>query len=187
MMSFLLAAIQQQPGTAAPAAPDQPAAPADLIRDIAAPVSVPLPFWQQALIVIAGLLVLALLIWLVRKFMPRPVIGPPPTPRSIALRELEKLRIQVRAMDPYAFSIAVSDVLRSYVGSQFGLRAREQTSPEFRAAISGAKNFDEQDQRLLADFLERADLIKFARVDAGPEESERLLSAAAAFVQGGRA
>ena len=90
-------------------------------------------------------------------------------------------------MEPYAFSIAVSDVLRTYVGAQYRLPAREQTSPEFLAEISQVHDFTDDDRRLLKDFLERADLIKFARVDADEQVSESLLSAAVAFVQGGRA
>ena len=36
-------------------------------------------------------------------------------------------------------------------------------------------------------FLERADMIKFARVDATTEDSQQLLSSASAFVEGGGA
>lgn len=184
MISSILAAIQQAPGNA----PDAPATPpAELIRDIVAPVPVPMPLWQQALIGLAALAVIALLVWIARKFLPKKAIMPPPTPRSIALRELHQLRAKVREMEPYAFSIAASDVLRTYIGSQYRLPAREQTSPEFLQEISRVHDFTEDDRRLLRDFLERADLIKFARVEADEQVSESLLSSAVAFVQGGRA
>lgn len=187
MIAHFLAAIQQAPGSAPAATPNPATPPAELIRDIVAPVSVPMPLWQQALIAVAAIVAIALLVWIVRKLLPRKASGPPPTPRAIALRELQRLRAEVRETEPYAFSIAVSDVLRSYAGAQYRLPAREQTSPEFLAEISRVHDLTDDDRRLLKDFLEQADLIKFARVDADEQVNERLLSSATAFVQGGRA
>ena len=184
MTSFLLAAIQQVPGQ--PSAPAEQN-PADLIHDIAPPVAVPMPAWQWALIILGALALVGLLVWLFRRWYKNRPVAPPETPRVVAIRDLEALRPQVRILDPYHFSIAVSDVLRSFVGRQFGLRAREQTSPEFLAAIGSAPGFTADDRQLLARFLERCDLIKFARVEADERVSEELLESALAFVRGGRA
>jgi hypothetical protein len=185
-MISILAAIQQAPGTGTPPA-GAPPGPESLIRDITPPVAVPIPLWQWALIIAGALILLGLVAWLFRKYWSKRPSAPPPTPRSIAIRELEKLRSQVRSVEPYAFSIGVSDVLRTYVGAQYGLRAREQTSPEFLASIQQSPGFTPDDRTLLADFLERCDLIKFARIQADQQVSEDLLSSAVAFVQGGRA
>jgi hypothetical protein len=76
-------------------------------------------------------------------------------------------------------------VLRAYVGAAYGLHAPRQTSPEFLASISGYEKFTDADRSLLAGFLERCDLIKFAHVDADATDSERLLESAVGFVQGG--
>ncbi len=158
------------------------------IRDIAPPLDVfPYPPWMVAIAIGAAVLVAALLAWLLVRWWRNRPAAPPPSPRSMALRELEKLRGQVQKLDPYAFSIAVSDVLRSFIGAHYGMHAREQTSPEFLAAISSASRFSPDERTLLAHFLERADMIKFARVDATTEDSEQLLSSASAFVQGGHA
>ena len=105
----------------------------------------------------------------------------------MALAALERLRAQVRTLSPYDFSIAVSEVLRTFIERQHRLRALEQTSPEFLASLAAARQFTEADRGLLADFLERCDLIKFARVEASAETSEELLGSATAFVQGGPA
>ena len=157
------------------------------IRDIAPPVDIPWPPWLVASVVIGGLLALAglvaLIIWWTKKWPTQPL----PTPRQLALRSLEALRREVQTLDPYAFSIAVSDVLRSYIGAEYRLHAREQTSPEFLAAIADSPQFYDADRRLLADFLEHCDLIKFARIDATAEDSARLLQSAISFVQGGTA
>jgi len=167
------------------AAPDTPA-PVEL-RDIAPPLDVfPYPLWMVLTVAGIALVVLGVLAWMLFHWVRRRQVPPLPTPRGLALRELEKLRAQVRTAEPYAFSFAVSDVLRSFIGAQFGLHAREQTSPEFLAAITQANRFHESERSLLAVFLEKCDLIKFARIDATADDSTKLLESAIAFVQGGR-
>lgn len=158
----------------------------ELIKDIAPPVWVfPYPTWM---VVTAGIVVLLLLIGaalLIRRWIKNRPAPLPPTPRSIALRALEHLRGEVKSLDPYDFSISVSEVLRSYVGAAYGLHAPQQTSPEFLAAIAGSPRFSDSDRKLLAEFLEHCDLIKFARVQADSGDSLRLLDSAFAFVRGG--
>lgn len=157
------------------------------LRDIAPPIDVfPYPPWMVAVAAIVALLVVGALVWfIVRAVRNRPAPAPP-TPRSIAFRALQKLRAQVRQSAPYAFSIAVSDVLRTFLSAEYRVQATQQTSPEFLAAIAQSVKFEDTDRRLLGDFLERCDLIKFARIDADFGDSERLLESAAAFVQGGK-
>lgn len=180
-------AIQTPPPS--PASP--PSAPgSDLpeIRDIAPPVDVfPYPPWMVALAVAAALFVLGLLIWWFVRWLQRRPGAPPLTPRAIAIRELTALQAKVDLVEPYEFSVAVSDVLRTYIGAQYGLRAKEQTSPEFLASISNAPQFSEDDKALLSRFLEKCDLIKFAHIDATSGDSSELLSSALGFVQGVRA
>ena len=67
-------------------------------------------------------------------------------------------------MSPYQFSIRVSDILRKYVTQQYGLPATRQTSIEFLTALAKASPFSTEEKSLLEDFLNRCDLIKFARV-----------------------
>ena len=158
----------------------------EMIKDIAPPVWVfPYPMWM---VVTAGVIALLLIVGvalLIRRWIKSRPAPPPPTPRSIALRELERLRGQVKVLDPYAFSIAVSDVLRTYIGAAYRLHAPQQTSPEFLASISRSPKFSDSDRKLLAEFLEHCDLIKFARIDASVGDSARLLESAQAFVLGG--
>ena len=157
------------------------------IRDIAPPVDVfPWPPWMVALAIIGGLIVLGVATWLIVRAIRRRPSAPPPTPRALAIRELETLRSQVSRIPPYEFSVRVSDVLRTYVGSQYGMRATKQTSPEFLASISHAAQFSDEDRTLLERFLEKSDLIKFAHIDATEEDSSELLSNAISFVQGSR-
>jgi len=185
LASFGLAAITATPGTPAPGGPPEPVQ----IRDIAPPLDVfPYPPWMVAVAAILALAVLALAVWLIVRWV-RNRPGPPPLgPRTIALGELEKLRARADELEPYAFSIAVSDVLRTFISNaRFRLPATRQTSPEFLAAISGSPLFSENDRALLARFLEKCDMIKFARVQATSVDNVELVENALAFVRGGEA
>jgi hypothetical protein len=185
-MMLLLAAIRAEP-TPAPA-PGSTAPGSDLpeIRDIAPPVDIPMPLWETIAIVAAVLAILALAAWIVWRCWPRPLPEPPPTPRQVALRELARLRGLLHTLDPHAFSFEVSDVLRRFIENQFGLRALEQTSDEFLAEVARVSRFSQTDRRLLAEFLERSDMIKYARQGADESASEALLTSATDFVHGGR-
>ena len=174
---MILAALQPEPSPPDPLAG---------LRANVPPVEVPWPAWVWWAIGIGSAVALALLIWLLIWLRSRRVPTRAPTPRMIALRALEELRTRVREFDPYAFSVQVSDVLRTYVSGQFGLHATTQTSTEFLASIAQSPRFSDEDRRLLAAFLDRCDMLKFARIEAHAEENSELLDAATAFVQGAR-
>jgi hypothetical protein len=190
MMASLIASVTQAAITAAPGtpAPDGTTEAVE-IRDIAPPLDVfPYPPWMVAVAALLALALLGMVVWLiVRWIRSRP--GPPPLgARAIALGELGKLRARVTELEPYVFSIAVSDVLRTFVSNaKFRLSATRQTSPEFLAAISGSPLFSEHDRALLTRFLEKCDMIKFARVQATSDDNAELVATALDFVQGDKA
>ena len=68
---------------------------------------------------------------------------------------------------------------------QFDLPMTRQTSVEFLNAIGSVASFDAAEKTLLADFLNRCDLIKFARYEATSSDSRLLLDEARRFVKGG--
>ncbi len=161
-------------------------APIPEIEDIIGAEKTPWAWWQIALIVAAVLALLGIGIWLLLRWLDRRPSTPPLTPRAAALRDLERLRGQVRSLDPHAFTVAVSDVLRRFVGAQYGVQAERQTSPEFLGAVQQSRTFADEDRALLADFLERCDLVKFARIGGDESTSDALLGSAMEFVQGSR-
>jgi hypothetical protein len=156
------------------------------IRPIAPPVPVfPYPLWMVIAAGAVALALVALLVWLLVRWLRQPKpLPPPPTPREVALAALQALRQQAGTEEPYPFSIAVSEVLRTFVTEEFRVKATNQTSPEFLAAAARSPRFSEEDRALLAVFLEKADLIKFARLQASAADSEALLEQACCFVEG---
>jgi hypothetical protein len=158
---------------------------AEEFHDIAPPVDYSLiPPWLVFVITFLVLSLLGLVVWwFVQR--PKPEL-PPKVPREIALGELEQIRHEIERMSPYQFSIRVSDILRRYVTQQYGLPATRQTSIEFLTATAKAPSFSADEKSLLEDFLNRCDLIKFARYDATTSDSELLLEEAIRFVKGGQ-
>ncbi|MDD5349915.1 MAG: DUF4381 family protein [Chthoniobacteraceae bacterium] len=175
------------PAGAQVALPQQAApSPTPELAPLAPPVYVfPYPPWMVASVAAAALVVLAALVWGIVHWVRNRPVPPPPTPRERALAALERLRGDAEHAEPYPFSIAVSDVLRRFVSEEFHVRATQQTSPEFLAAAAQSPRFSEADRALLGVFLEKADLIKFARVAASRADSGQLLDEARRFVEGG--
>ena len=156
---------------------------AEDFHDIAPPMDYSLiPPWLVFVAVFVALSVLGLVVWLIaRRRKPAP---PPKLPRQIALEELDRISGEIERVSPYQFSILVSDILRKYVTQQYGLPATRQTSIEFLTAIAKASPFSPDETSLLEDFLNRCDLIKFARYDATTSDSKLLLDEAIRFVNG---
>ena len=158
---------------------------AEEFHDIAPPVDYSLlPPWVIFAGTFLALTTVGLIIWLIAKRRKRP--QPPQLPRDRALEALERMRDQIDRLNPYQFSIRVSDVLRRYVTEQHGLPVTRQTSVEFLNALTNASQFSTDEKSLLEDFLSRCDLIKFARYEATSADSQRLLEEATRFVKGGQ-
>ena len=139
--------------------------------------------WMIFCAVAGALLLIGLVTWLVKRWRNRPVVVP--TPRQRALDLLARIETEIDKLTPYQFSIRVSDILRRYVTEQYQLPVTRQTSVEFLNALAATSPFSSDEQTLLGDFLNRCDLIKFARYDATKEDSRLLLDEAERFVKGG--
>ncbi len=161
------------------------AEPTPELAPIAPPVEVfPYSPWVVVAGCTAAALVVGLLLWALMRWARRRATPPPLPPRQAALRALQAMRPRAATAEPYPFSIEVCDLLRRYITQQYHIQATEQTSPEFLAAISATPQFGEEEKALLATFLEKADLIKFARVAATGADSEQLVEQALRFVKG---
>lgn len=161
------------PGTNAPGLAD--------IRGIRGPVEIPTYWWIAALAV--AVLAGALIWWWLKKRKKAAPVAP-----RIIIPPHRKARERLRAAtelisDPYAFCSLVSDVLRIYLEERFHLKAPEQTTEEFLADIRNTGTLDEQQQELMQDFLNRCDLVKFARAEPTEKELRGLLDAAELIIE----
>ncbi len=154
-------------------------------HDISPPVDYSLtPAWVIFAAAFVGLTLLGLAIYALQRWLRRP--QPQQSPRTRTLELLERARGEIGNSTPYQFSIRVSDILRRYVVEEYQLPITRQTSVEFLEAISKSRTFSEDERSLLSDFLNRCDLIKFARYEATTADSELLLDEATRFVKGGQ-
>jgi Domain of unknown function (DUF4381) len=158
---------------------------AEEFHDIAPPVDYSLiPLWLIFVCAFVALIVLGSIGWMIARSLKRPL--PVQSARERALTQLERIQTEVEKMKPYRFSIRVSDILRRYVTEQYNLPVTRQTSVEFLSALARSSPFSEEERTLLEDFLNRCDLIKFARYDATSADSRLLLEEATRFVRGGQ-
>jgi hypothetical protein len=157
----------------------------DDFHDIAPPVDYSLiPTWAIFVATFFALTIIGLIVWLIARSRQQAL--PPKSARDRALEELERIADEIETANPYQFSIRVSDILRRYVTEQYNLPVTRQTSVEFLEGQTKASPFSNDEKLLLEDFLNRCDLIKFARYDATTADSRLLLEEATRFVKGGQ-
>jgi hypothetical protein len=152
----------------------------DEIEDIRPPIAGGPSLWL--VIFLATLLLLAVVAYFLWP-NPKPRIVQPPLPRDAAMRRLKGAKSRISTDSGYDFSIEVSDILRSFIEQQFGIKAVRQTTIEFLSEASQNPHFDLAQKERLRQFLVACDSIKFARVAVGPADSEVLLEQASAFVE----
>lgn len=159
-----------------------PPSPPD-IRDIVAPQ----PYFVQGsfwFLVVAVLCLCAAVVvggWLFVSFR-RPKRVELPSAHAVARRRLAELSARLDETDARTFGAEAADILRGFIGAQYGLRVERQTSPEFLASIRGAPVFSTIQHDILEGFLTRCDLLKFAREDATHLAKQRLIEQAAQFL-----
>lgn len=157
---------------------------AENFHEIAPPVDYSLiPTWMVFVGTFLTLTLIGGIVWLIAR-RKKPV--PTKSPRERTLELLDRIEDEIEMLSPYQFSIRVSDILRSYVTEQYNLPVTRQTSIEFLNIIKTASPFSEDEKELLKDFLDRCDLIKFARYEATMADSRLLLEEATRFVKGGQ-
>jgi hypothetical protein len=177
-LSFLLAAILLGPigGDTAPQGEPEPVDISHL-RDITGIEKVEVPPPESRWYIWAGLAAVGLpgVLLVCWKLAGRRRPEPPPLPPDVwALKELDRLEAlglpDTGEVDRY--HTALSATVRRYFELRFRLPASQQTTPEFLKSLSGAEFLSAAQQQLVAAFLERCDLAKFARAGFSRRECQ---------------
>lgn len=157
-------------------------------RDIKGTVDLPVDrgrawIWWTAGGTGTAIVVVALVLWLRsrrrRVAMPKPL--PPHEWAFFALQRLEEDRL-IEEGRVQEFYYRLSGIVREYIERRFGLMAPERTTPEFLVEVRGSAVLSGEHKRLLTDFLQAADMVKFARYEPATSEVAGSLTTARAFV-----
>jgi hypothetical protein len=140
------------------------------LRDIKPPVDIP-SGWEWAWWLLGGVVLVILAWWLWRYFRQREAARPLPPPVPPHVRARRRLEEALRLLsEPKPFVVAVSDALRAYLEERFSFRAPERTTEEFLHELRSTNLLDAGQKERLSDFLQRCDLVKFAKYE--PREME---------------
>src|SRR5688572_16471409 len=135
------------------------------IRDIKAPVPVS-SGWVWVVWALGGAAFLALVWWAWKRWRRKTPATAPQVVIPAHERARKKLEQALKLIDePKPFCTAVSDALRMYLEECFGFHAPERTTEEFLFELQSSATLSFSQKQSLADFLERCDLVKFAKFE----------------------
>ena len=150
------------------------------IRDIRGPKYL-MPDWVLPSL-IAGAVLLGLIVYGLWRWRRRQRILVL-LPYELALQRLDEIRSLMRPAHAREFSIAISDVIRSYIEQRFRVTATRQTTEEFlRDLLQSPDASLAQHQGLLGEFLHQCDFVKFAALALTVNNMEALRQSARTFV-----
>jgi hypothetical protein len=153
------------------------------LRDIKPPVLIPSGWlwvwWIAGAVCLTTLLYLAWLYWQKRQALVPPV---PVIPAHIrAKQQLAEALAFIN--QPREFCILVSDTVRWYLEERFNFHAPERTTEEFLHELKGTNLLTPDQKSSLGEFLNRCDLVKFARYEPTEPELRDLHASALRLVE----
>lgn len=163
---------------------------ADTIKDIKPPLEVPYTF-EEFLPYIIGLILLALIIYLIIYFLkrrkPKQLIqdyDPKIPPHIIALDELRKLNDEKlwQKGEIKLYYTKLTDIIRTYIERRFNIMALEMTSDEILRELEKL-NLDNGIIESSRKMYQIADLVKFAKFIPLPDEHTFCFNCAVEFVK----
>ncbi|RZB33946.1 MAG: hypothetical protein SRB2_03339 [Desulfobacteraceae bacterium Eth-SRB2] len=105
-------------------------------------------------------------------------------PHELAFKELEQL-LSERLIEKGKIKLyyqRISDILRRYIESRFGINAPEQTTEEFLEGLDTQHNFPDNYNELLKNFLTYCDLVKFAEHQPANKDIANTLESCKEFI-----
>ena len=164
-------------GDAAPTLSDlRPAAPPRELPSEGPPAVV----WVTLLVILAA----AAVFWWRRQRRQPEFTEQQLSPRQLAELEINQIvERRLAETDVKAFYAEVTGVVRRYIERSTGVKAPEQTTEEFLREILDRDLFSDIEQRQLRQFLESADLVKFAGHQPETTDIDRSIDRAREFTQ----
>ena len=157
------------------------------IRDKLDPVWVRPPFRVVAGYVVLVLLGIGLivLLWKLGGRVHRQVKLMRMSPRERALKELAILlgKDLIGKHKIKDFYVQLTMIVRRYIERAHRVRAPEQTTEEFLAAVGDDPQFSQEVVRRLKDFLQAADLVKFAAYEPSRGDIDRSTTTARSYIE----
>ena len=155
------------------------------LRPLADPIELPAQRelgWLLGLVFFAALAIAAVI---VRKKRRRQLASEPQlSPQELAWLELEQIiERKLAETDVKEFYGELTGVVRRYIERQMGVHAPEQTTEEFLREIVADDLFVEEERQRLGDFLESADLVKFAAFHPVGKDIEASFERAKEFIR----
>jgi hypothetical protein len=153
------------------------------IRDIKPPVAIP-SGWEWLWWTLTFLAAAALLVWAWRYWQKRRAQVPivPPIPAHIRAKQKLQEALALLAQ-PKPFCILVSDTIRGYLEERFTFHAPERTTEEFLYELQETDLLTRDQKESLGEFLQRCDLVKFAKYEPGEPELRDLHGSALRLVE----
>jgi len=153
------------------------------LRDIKPPVEIPTGlawlWWTLAILAAAALMIFAWRYWRKRRAeAPLATVIPPHVRARQRLKEALALIGQ-----PREFCIAVSGAIRWYLEERFDFHAPERTTEEFLYELRETNLLLPDQKTSLGEFLNRCDLVKFARYEPTEPELRDLHDSALRLVE----
>ncbi|MGD0208230.1 MAG: hypothetical protein ABSC89_11540 [Verrucomicrobiota bacterium] len=153
------------------------------IRDIKPPVEIPSGWewlwWTLGALAVAAIL-FALWKWWQKRRLQIPLA--PLVPAHARAKQMLEKALELIAQ-PKPFCILVSDTIRVYLEERFDFRAPERTTEEFLHELQGTDLLTAEQKERLGEFLERCDLVKFAKYEPREPELRDLHSSAMRLVE----
>jgi len=153
------------------------------IRDIKPPVEIP-SGWEWLWWTLGGLAVAAIVFALWKWWRKRRSQIPlePPVPAHARAKQMLEKALELIAQ-PKPFCILVSDTIRVYLEERFDFHAPERTTEEFLHELQGTDLLSAEQKEKLGEFLERCDLVKFAKYEPREPELRDLHGSAVRLVE----
>lgn len=136
-----------------------------------------------------GLFLIVLILFVFRDLFKRTFVTPPPSLQDVTLESIRVLAEGVgnRSLAPGVALAELSNIVRRYLEKRFSIPAERRTTEEFFLGVERADSpLGREDRGFLKGFLEAADMVKFARMEATAPLFEQASESAVRLVENSR-